>query len=254
MQAVRLGFADAQEYCTELLLKAIEAEHVREQMADVEAKRGPLEGFHEIADDPEYLSELSAAAASRGHDEPAPTPPVVDTAPAVPVLAPDRVEPPAEITFLEPPEPATPPEPVPRPVVAVASGAEDGPAAEVVLRHAGQAGDDPYAFLPCLRRGEAVSPAVVAELAQALADLEKRCRDDRAMDRRLTFALHRLAFESQILQTDAWPGTFDIWTVDMVRAVQEAVERILSGQDIRYYPVPASSGEPGPSTQPETPP
>jgi hypothetical protein len=254
MQAVRLGFADAQEYCTELLLKAIEAEHVREQMADVEAKRGPLEGFHEIADDPEYLSELSAAAASRGHDEPAPTPPVVDTAPAVPVLVPDRVEPPAEITFLEPLEPAPPPEPVPRPVPVVASGAEDGPAAEVVLRHAGQAGDDPYAFLPCLRRGEAVPPAVVAELAQALSDLEQRCRDDRAMDRRLTFALHRLAFESQILQTDAWPGTFDVWTVDMVRAVQEAVERILSGQDIRYYPVPASSAEPGASTQPEAPP
>ena len=56
------------------------------------------------------------------------------------------------------------------------------------------------------------------------------------LDRRLAFALHRLAFESQILHTDAWPGAFDAWTVDTLRAVQEAVERILSGQDIRYYP------------------
>ena len=43
-------------------------------------------------------------------------------------------------------------------------------------------------------------------------------------------------FEGQILHTDAWPGAFDAWTVDTLRAVQEAVDRILSGQDIRYYP------------------
>src|SRR6185312_1811250 len=111
-----------------------------------------------------------------------------------------------------------------------------GGAAAVILRHAGQGGNAPYGFLPCLRRGESVPPAEVAELAEALAGLEREHRDDRSMDRGLTFALHRLAFESQILTTDAWPGAFDVWTVDMVRAVQEAVERILSGADIRYYP------------------
>jgi hypothetical protein len=101
-----------------------------------------------------------------------------------------------------------------------------------------QAEEDPQAFLPSLRRGDPVPPSEVAELAQALHDLEMEFRDCPAMDRRLTFALHRLAFESQILYTDAWPGSFDVWTVDMLRAVQEAVERILSGQDIRYYPEP----------------
>ncbi len=111
-------------------------------------------------------------------------------------------------------------------------------AAMVVMRHAGQGEEDPQAFLPSLRRGDPVPPSEVAELAQALHDLEIEYRESPVMDRRLTFALHRLAFESQILHTDAWPGAFDLWTVDMLRAVQEAVERILSGQDIRYYPRP----------------
>ena len=66
--------------------------------------------------------------------------------------------------------------------------------------------------------------------------LEAEYRDARVLDRRIAFALHRLAFEAQVLHTDAWPGLFDEWTVDTLRAVQEAVERILSGQDIRYFP------------------
>ena len=116
-----------------------------------------------------------------------------------------------------------------------------------MLRHAGQADDDPHAFLPCLRRGEPVPPSEVAELAQALHDLEIEIPGRRRRwTAGSTFALHRLAFESQILHTDAWPGAFDVWTVDMLRAVQEAVERILSGQDIRYYPDPdvATGGAP----------
>src|SRR5262249_59808744 len=109
------------------------------------------------------------------------------------------------------------------------------PAAEVVLRHALLAGEDGSTFLASLRRGEAAGVAAVAELARALHDLEKESRENTMMDRRLVYALHRLAFEAQVLHTDAWPGAFDDWTVDTVRAVQEAVERILSGQDIRYY-------------------
>ena len=38
------------------------------------------------------------------------------------------------------------------------------------------------------------------------------------------------------LLTDAWPGVFDERVITAIRTVQEAVERILSGQDIRYYP------------------
>jgi hypothetical protein len=79
-----------------------------------------------------------------------------------------------------------------------------------------------------------VPPAELAELAQALHSLEVELRPASVMDRQLIFSLHRLAFESQILHTDAWPGVFDHWTVDMLHAVQESVERILSGEDIRY--------------------
>jgi hypothetical protein len=54
------------------------------------------------------------------------------------------------------------------------------------------------------------------------------------LERRLAHALHRLALESQVLHTDAWPGAFDKWTVDAIRAVQAAVERILSGEAGAY--------------------
>ncbi|MCA1686299.1 MAG: hypothetical protein LC745_10035, partial [Planctomycetia bacterium] len=200
-QANRLGFGNVQEYCAELLLKAVDAERVREQVAGVEAKRGTLEGLHEIADDPEYLADLSAAAAPRDFAAPPPMRP--DPRPVslsyrmegggLPAVGdreavPTRVEAGAGLDRL----------------VALS------PAALIVMRHAGQADDDPLGFLPCLRRGDPVSPAEVAELAQALHELEIEFRDTPAMDRRLTFALHRLAFESQILHTDAWPGSFDV--------------------------------------------
>jgi hypothetical protein len=51
--------------------------------------------------------------------------------------------------------------------------------------------------------------------------------------------LHRLSLESQVLLTDAWPGVFDERMIAAIRSVQEAVERILSGQDIRYYSNPS---------------
>lgn len=258
MQALRLGFPDAQEYCTELLLRAIEAEHVREHMADVESKRGPLEGLHEIAEDTEYLAELRAAGSVRTRPGAVPAAPPADGTPEtlVPIDV-DRREAVSGITFVDAPEPLVPvvvnapPTPPTCPAVPEPPPAAPvGRAVEVVLRHAGQAGDDPFAFLPCLRRGESVPPAEVADLAQALHELERDCRGARSLDRTLTFALHRLAFESQILQTDAWPGAFDVWSVDMVRAVQEAVERILSGQDIRYYGTPGDGPAPADPTRP----
>jgi hypothetical protein len=210
-QAERLGFPNAQDYCTDLVVKAIEAERVRSQVANVEARRGPLEGFHAIADDPEYLAELQAAGSS--HEV---------------AVHPDSAKPAA---------PAVTEVGVPTPIEAAPRGAESAwsPAALVVLRHAGLGEPDPSAFLPALRRGEPVPSSEVAELAQALHQLEAEYRGVPTMGRALTFALHRLAFESQILHTDAWPDRFDVWTVDMLRSVQEAVERILSGQDIRYY-------------------
>jgi hypothetical protein len=117
-------------------------------------------------------------------------------------------------------------------------------AGEVVLRHALQTGEQGPSFLASLRRGESAAVSEVAELARALHDLEKESRNATAIDRRLVYALHRLALEAQVLHTDAWPGVFDEWTVDTVRAVQEAVDRILSGQDIRYFNPPSRPENP----------
>jgi hypothetical protein len=49
------------------------------------------------------------------------------------------------------------------------------------------------------------------------------------------------------LLTDAWPGAFDEHMVMAIRIVQEAVERILSGRDIRYYPTPQEPGRERPN-------
>lgn len=239
-QAVRLGFASGQDYCAELLLKALEAEAVRAQMEDVEARRGPLAGFHEVASDPAFLAEVSGATgaglAVTGPEGPA-RPPGADD--PVNGLGADRPAPvprgEAEEArpWVDPANEAKGPE---RPAPSVAlSHAPLGPAAWVVLRHAAHSEMHPHGFLACLRRGEPVPEVEVAELAQALQDLEAQFREAPVIDRRLGFALHRLAFESQVLVTDAWPGAFDAWTIDMLRAVQESVERILSGRDIRYH-------------------
>jgi hypothetical protein len=213
LQATRAGFDTVQEYCADLLSRAIQAAQIREQVADVEARRGPLEGLQEIANDPEYLAEWSAQASPREPAEPVPLPLSSDAVVEVPV--PGNLE-------------ALP-------------GTDDSTewisqSGLVILHHAGQGDADPSAFLHCLRRGESVSVDEIAELARALQTLEVETRDAKSLNRRVAFALHRLAYEGQILHTDAWPGVFDDWTVDTLHAVQEAVERILSGQDIRYYP------------------
>lgn len=214
-QANRSGAGTIQNYCTDLLRHAIEVEQAREQVAELEAKRGTLEGLHAIANDPEYLRELSARTGpvtrleldARDDDE------GEATAQAA-----------AELISIE-----------------VPLGDHRVPdncaaATEVVMAQAGHIGADPMAFLACLRRGESVTMTSVSALAQALQALEEGLRDANTIDRRLAYALHRLAFESQVLHTDAWPGLYDEWTVETLRAVQEYVDRILSGQDIRYYP------------------
>lgn len=45
-----------------------------------------------------------------------------------------------------------------------------------------------------------------------------------------------MAFEGQILLTDAFPGLAgDTTTLEILRMVQEGADRVLSGEDIRYY-------------------
>ena len=190
--------ATVQAYCTKLLVEALESERNRVSLQETEARRGPLQGWNAIADDPEYLAEWrNASRESTGQ------------------------------VALNPVEP----EPI--------AMSLDDPAAAIVVRHAGQSDAYSHGFLACLRRGDTPTSESLTELNDALKSLEAESRDATAIDRSLAFALHRLAFESQILHTDAWPGRFDEWTVNAIRYIQEAVERVLSGQDIRY-----GTGEP----------
>jgi hypothetical protein len=248
--AAKAGVPAVQDYCERLLAQAIEAEQVRQKVTAFESRRGPLEGLKEVADDPDYLSEWRV----RAEPKPAPLPEPPGDAITVDLVLSDGDDPtmqiPSEdegITWEEdrseeapagPPEeperlPSSAPVPIattPRPTVRVPA---DRNALEVLWRHVGHDGDD-LAFLPCLRRGAAVPATKSAELLHALTQLEFAHRGAEVLDRRMAHALHRLALESQVLLTDAWPGVFDAKMIATIRAVQEAVERILSGQDIRY--------------------
>jgi hypothetical protein len=251
--AEKAGLTSIQDYCALLLMQALENERIQRKVADFEARRGPLEGFKQIANDPDYLAEWKqqseakpeqtviyepeeARAASTGQGASGPV--------SVDIVYPDEEENSrdAEAERSDHPlqlgvEPTAGTAPIVtlRPTVQTMS---DPPAMEVLARHVGM-GDDDRAFLPCLRRGEPVSVAKVAELTRALGQLEEEHRGANVLDRRMAHALHRLALESQVLLTDAWPGAFDDRVIAAIRAVQEGVERILSGQDIRYYPSPS---------------
>jgi len=207
LQAHQAGVATVQEYCAGLLRAAVEDIRSRDQIVEAEARSGTLKGFHDITEDPEYLAEWSASVAPH------------NPAPVV-----HRIE-------GSDPDPETSSQPE-------ADAMPDGlsPASLAVLRHAAAGTDDPAAFLASIRRGQAVTEAAAAELLQALNALEIEYRAARSIDRRVAYALHRLAFEGQVLHTDAWPGSLDSATVNLLRVVQEAVDRVLSGEDIRYYP------------------
>lgn len=189
-----------QLYCERLLTRALEAEWSIGHVAEAEEKHGPFEGLRDVTDDPEYLAEWTASIGRRdGADDSANDDAVpVDSSPAIAL----------------PPEPTMPPD----------------PSTEIVIRHAGLAGEDSLCFLPCLRRGDVPPLETVEELGAALVQLDLSLSGATSLDRKLAHALHRLALESQVLHTDAFPGAFDAWTIDAIRAVQAAVERILSGE------------------------
>jgi hypothetical protein len=253
--AERAGIPAIQDYCARLLAQALEGERDRQKVIDFETRRGPLEGLKQIAADPDYLAEWQAESESR----PAPLPP-----PAVDAITVDFVLADGDDTPMQPPPeeegitwaaaapeedrvgsgegpenpPASVPIPMPdRPTVRVHG---DRNALGVLWRHVSPDGDE-LGFLPCLRRGVPVPAAKSAELLHALTQLELEHRGAEVLDRRMAHALHRLAIESQVLLTDAWPGVFDERMIATLRSVQEAVERILSGQDIRYYPPTAAT-------------
>jgi hypothetical protein len=265
--AEKAGVPSIQDYCGLLLMRAIENERVRQKVADIELRRGPLEGFNEIADDPHYLAEWQQRADEKAEAPPsesaAPAPIFIDQQPvveprAIEVIYPEResgtpsstpapVD--SEIAYVEPELERPPIRIVPAvildpPAIARSTGQSmnDRSAAQVLSCHVGM-GDDEWGFLPCLRRGEPVPAAKVAELLAALVRIEDELRGSESLDRPIAHRLHRLALESQVLLTDAWPGVFDANVIQSIRTVQEAVERILSGQDIRYYPVEQPASE-----------
>jgi len=260
--AEKAGVSSVQDYCALVLMHGLENQRVQQRVAEFESRRGPLEGLKEIADDPQYLAEWQQRSdamaetppSSASNDEAGgsnaagPAEPVtVDIrfpegepsspdSPAEPVASELSHEPPA----LEPPsvrvETSSGIVPIVtlRPTVHLMS--ERSPS-EIVSRHVASA-EDEWGFLPCLRRGEPVPAAKVTELIRALRELEDELRGALVLNRGTAHALYRLALESQVLLTDAWPGAFDDRVIAAIRSVQEAVERILSGQDIRYYPTP----------------
>ena len=232
-----------QEYCTRLLAHALENERDSRRVADVESQRGPLEGLKEIAQDPQYLAEWRNQH-ERHDGEPDFTPEM--TVPIGFFQAPeaaDETDEPAEAEQDgEPPgKPLTirieTRQRFVEPVVSERMVPEviDGGALDVVWNHVGAGDAEPQGFLPCLRRGESASVAKTAELLEALRQLEQEYQGRDGLDRGLAYALHRLSLESQVLMTEAWPGAFDEAAVGAIRSVQEMVERILSGQDVRYY-------------------
>jgi hypothetical protein len=210
--AAAAGAESVQAYCEEVLRQGIEEEESRRQLAHVEARRGAMEGLDAIANDPDYLVEWTASAAR---------------------------EAPGDGGDPEAPQERSAPMPP-------AQGSNPGrEAAGVILHHAALQGEPPPALLASLRRGEPIDPDAARELLQALIDLEGALRDHEAIERRLAFALHRLAFESQVLVTDGWPALgHDAPTIEALRLVQEAVDRVLSGDDIRYYTEAPPPSEP----------
>jgi hypothetical protein len=111
------------------------------------------------------------------------------------------------------------------------------PSAEsIVLRHAGlvSAGEAP-ALLPELRRGVWIGLEAAAEVLEALRSLEDSLRGKPTIHRPLCYALHKLAFEGQILASESWiAAVLDADAMLLLQTIQEGVDRVLSDEDIRY--------------------
>jgi len=260
--AEKAGVTSVQDYCALVLMQGLENERVKQRVAEFEARRGPLEGLKEIAADPQYLTEWQrrsdartdsppgsvsdddlAGSSARGPGEPVTVDiryregqPGSADSPQEPVVSEIRNDRPA----LEPPQISPGPSSGVVPIVNLNPTVllmNERSASEILSRHVGS-GEDKWGFLPSLRRGAQVPGAKAAELNRALSQLEEELRGAEVLSRAMAHALYRLALESQVLLTDVWPGAFDERTIVAIRTVQEAVDRILSGQDVRHDPAP----------------
>lgn len=261
--AKHAGSPSIQHYCESLLEQAIANELAELKINQtIQQADSPLEGLAQIAGDADYLREWSgfqAMAQFLDADQTEPSQP-----PTHPVEIPIEIEPlplpaleneshslqnetlPAPLAYLEA-------DPDPDPQRTQAPSPDNSPSLpnpsprepiQLILHHAGiiTLQPDP-GLLDRLRRGEPLHHQSIHDLLSALQALERQLVDQHAIDRRLAYALHRLAFEGQILITDAWPElATNPDTIAILRAVQEQVDRILSGQDIRYHePAPPLS-------------
>jgi hypothetical protein len=237
--AQKAGVSTIQEYCAELLRQSIEVERVKSHMVEVEAKRGPLEGFNEVTGDPDYLAEWREQSGSRESAAGKSQTPKSKQAEGANEALHENHSPGTDrqgsddrlLVRLEPSPRVIEPLRTERYVPEVV----DETAIEAILTQVGPGVQEPHAFLPCLRRGQPPGPPAVADLMAALRRIEADQQGAAMLDRRLAYALYRLALESQVLLTEAWPGIFDERTIGAIRAIQEMVERILSAPEIRYY-------------------
>lgn len=247
MLAARSGMPTVQQYCEQLLGGALRAETARTRVEPVEIARELQDGLDAIASDPDFLAEWTGAQPGPGGGRPltvvipgpqAP-PPATPRLEQGPGPAPGLVEvlldqlagePADQPVSLQTDSPATDPDAPAAPDPKTASD----PVA-VVLQHADLDPGSDAGLIRRLRRGEPVTPAQAEQLLRALMALEARFATALDLPRRLVFGLHRIAFEGQVLLTDAWPHLqTDQATVDLLRLAQESVDRILSGQDIHY--------------------
>ncbi|WP_161602361.1 hypothetical protein [Tautonia marina] len=208
-QASQARVETVQRYCESLLLQALGTTNGQcpdsKQSSSLEVRPGKS---RTVTDDPDYLAEwIATILADFDAPQVLTDPGLTDPSLARPSIAPE----PSEIIV-------------------------ERPAVEVVLRHAGLRGSDPDAFLISLRHDGRLAPGVGPELIQALVELEAEFRNAIVLDRLLCFALHKLAFEGQILVTEGTRNAeMEVSVVELLRLVQEGVDRILSGQNIRYF-------------------
>lgn len=201
--AARHGVPTVQEYCEDLLKMALQGEEENAKQESIQVTRGSFESLDELTNDPDYLSAWTASV---------------------------REQPDEPVRIIE---------------------ADDGrripdlsPARDIIFRHTGLGENADYGLLPALRRGEVITEELEADLINALIKLETILRAESAIDRKLAYALHRLAFEGQILVTEsASEAAYDPSTIERLRRIQESVDRVLSGDDIRYYDVSARTND-----------
>jgi hypothetical protein len=232
--ARRAGAPTPQHYCEDLLVRALRLEEIERdsQVGGIVASAlDSLDGYvqEESLDTDRDVILDPAPPINPAPSARADAPFRFRVAPALPDHSKDA---PPE-TAAEPTVPtARPTDPIaPLAVPSEPFPSRELPGRSVALRHAAlEAPFDARAFLALLRRGQTVGSAQVDELLDALETLVAAFDGGRPLDRELARSLHRLAYEPQVLISEAWPAlAHDQATLLAIREVQNSVERIFEG-------------------------